>query len=458
MSAPTATRTAPAPPNPVAAPGPWRSELRRGLAPWAGAAVLLTLAVTMGTKAAEWQGDWARTHGLLRTTTMLLLGPLVAAAGCRQGGREHRRGTGDLLRQAVRGRRERALTALAPLVACVVAAQLLGTAGAYLATWPYSLGGGLTWGHGLLHVADAVLVAGLTAVGFVVGRVVTWRGTALVLALGCYLLLGVPAYVDTPLGRLAPAQEPGVSEGIPALWLAPVIAVWVGGLALAALVGHLARRRLLALVPLLAAALAGTVLVQTGDDAWRTDPRAQRLVCDGGTPRICVTERHRNLLAPAGEALSGLRERLAGAPGLPERFVEERRGHRVRRDSGEVPLPSFTPLGRTVVRGEVADEAVFAWETVAGLISLDCPDPSGGALEDVVWTYLAPAHRRNLSDPAEALKRAERYGGAEGVAETRAALEKLDRLRALPETERAAWLGAYLAAARRCDVAAQPAL
>ncbi|BDH50546.1 hypothetical protein MTP02_15570 [Streptomyces albus] len=222
--------------------------------------------------------------------------------------------------------------------------------------------------------------------------------------------------------------------------------------------GHLARRRLLALVPLLAAALAGTVLVQTGDDAWRTDPRAQRLVCDDGTPRICVTERHRNLLAPTGEALSGLRERLAGAPGLPERFVEERRGHRVRRDSGEVPLPSFTPLGRTVVRGEVADEAVFTWETVAGLISPDCPDPSGGALEDVVWTYLAPAHRRNLSDPADALKRAERYRGAEGVAETRAALNKLDRLRALPETERAAWLGAYLAAARRCDSAAQPAL
>lgn len=111
-----------------------------------------------------------------------------------------------------------------------------------------------------------------------------------------------------------------------------------------------------------------------------------------------------------------------------------------------------------MVRGEVADEAVFTWETVAGLISPDCPDPSGGALEDVVWTYLAPAHRRNLSDPAEALRWAERYRGAEGVAETRAALNKLDRLRALPETERAAWLGAYLAAARRCDFAAQPAL
>ncbi|OWA16291.1 hypothetical protein B9W68_08425 [Streptomyces sp. CS227] len=458
MSAPTATRPAPAPPGPEAAPSPWRSELRRGLAPWAGAAVLLTLAVTMATKAAQWQGDWAETHGLLRTTTMLLLGPLVAAAGCRQGGRERRRGTGDLLRQAVRGRREQTLAALAPLVACVVAAQLLGTAGVYLATWPYSLGGGLTPGHWLLHAADAVLVAGLTATGFVVGRLVKWRGAALVLAFGCYVLLGISAYVDTPLGRLAPAQEPGLSEEIPALWLAPVIAVWVGGLALAALVGHLARRKLLSLVPLLAAALAGTVLVQTGDDAWRTDPRAQRLVCDDGTPRICVTERHRNLLAPAGEALSGLRERLEGVPGLPERFVENRPGHRIRRGTGEVQLPMFTPLGHSVVRGEVTDHAVYAWEAVAALFFPDCPDPSGGELDDVVWTYLAPTHQRNLSDPEYALREAERHWGAKGAAETRAALKQLDRLRALPDAERAAWLGEYIAAAQRCDLAAQPAL
>ncbi|MET7509155.1 hypothetical protein [Streptomyces albidoflavus] len=458
MSAPTVTRPAPAPPGPDAAPSPWRSELRRGLAPWAGAAVLLTLAVTMGTKAAQWQGDWAETHGLLRTVTMLLLGPLVAAAGCWQGGREHRRGTGDLLRQAVRGRRERALAPLAPLVACVVAAQLLGTAGVYLATWPYAMGGGLTPGHWLLHAADSVLVAGLTATGFVVGRLVKWRGAALVLAFGCYVLLGITAYVDTPLGRLTPAREPGLSEEIPALWLAPVIAVWVGGLALAALVAHLARRRLLALVPLLAAALAGTLLVQTGDDAWRADPRGRRLVCDDGTPQICVTERHRNMLAPVGEALAGLRERLAGAPGLPERLVEDRRGHHIRRGSGDVQLPAFTPLGRTVVRGEVTDEAVFTWETVAGLISPDCPDLTGGPLEDVVWTHLAPAHQRNLSDPADALKWAERYRGAEGVAETRAALEQLDRLRALPEAERAAWLGAYIAAAQRCDLAGLPTL
>ncbi|WP_436738901.1 hypothetical protein [Streptomyces sp. BBFR102] len=458
MSAPTATRPAPAPPYPGAAPSPWRSELRRGLALWAGAAVLLTTAVTMGAKAAQWQGDWAQTHGLLRWTTMLLLGPLAAAAGCWQGGREARRGTGDLLRQAVRGHGSRTLPALGPLAACVVAAHFLGTAGVYLATWPYSMGGGLTWGHGLLHGADAVFLAGTTAVGFVVGRLVRWRGAALLVALGCYVLLGISTYADSFPGWLTPARKPELSEEIPVLWLAPVIAVWVGGLALAVLVGHLARRKQLALVPLVAAALAGTVLVQTGDAAWRTDPRGQRLVCDDGTPQICVTERHRNMLAPAGEALSGLRKRLAGAPDLPERFVEERQGHRVRRGSGDVQLPSFTPLGQSVVRGELTDHAVFTWETVAPLLSPDCPDPTGGTLDDVVWTYLAPAHQRNLSDPQDALHRAERHWGAERAAETRAGLKKLDRLRALPEAERAAWLGAYITAAQRCDFAAQPAL
>ncbi|WPR53248.1 hypothetical protein SJI45_21540 [Streptomyces sp. S399] len=44
MSASTATRPAPAPARPGPAPRPWHSELRRGLAPWAGAAVLLTTA------------------------------------------------------------------------------------------------------------------------------------------------------------------------------------------------------------------------------------------------------------------------------------------------------------------------------------------------------------------------------------------------------------------------------
>ncbi|MFD4986777.1 hypothetical protein [Streptomyces sp. NPDC058374] len=458
MSAPTTARPAPAAPHTGAAPHPWRSELRRGIAPWAGVAVLLTSAVTMGAKAAEWQGDWAGTHGLLRWTTMLVLGPLVAAAGCLQGGREARRGTGDLLRQAVRGRPARTLAALGPLVVCVVAAQLVGAAGVYLATWPYSMGGGPTWGHGLLHAADTVLLAGLTAVGFVVGRVVRWRGAGLLVALACYVLFSISTYVGTPLTWLTPARQPGLSEDVPALWLAPVIAVWTGGLALTVLTGHTARRKLLALAPLVAAALAGTVLVQTGGDAWRTDPRAQRLVCDGGAPRICVTERHRNMLAPAGEALAGLRERLAGAPGLPERFVEDPRGHRVRRGSGEVQLPMFTPLGRTVVRGELTDHAVFAWEATAALLFPDCPEPAGGELEEVVWSHLAPAHQRNLTDPAAALERAKRYGRTEEVARTRTALKKLDRLRALPEAERAAWLGAYLSAAQRCDSSALPTL
>lgn len=458
MSASTATRPAPAPARPGPAPRPWHSELRRGLAPWAGAAVLLTTALTMGSRAAEWQGDWGATHGLLRTTTMLVLGPLVAALGCRQGGRESRRGAGDLLRQAVRGRAARTSAALAPLVACVVAAQLLGTAGVYLATWPYSLGGGLTRGHGLLHAADAVLLAGLTATGFVVGRLVRWRGAPLLPALACYALFAIPAYAGTPMTRLVPTQQPWPGDEVPALWLAPVLAVWTGGLAMAALIGHTARRKPLALAPLGAAVLAGALLVQIGDDAWRTDPRAERLVCDAGEPRICVTEAHRNLLAPSGEALAGLRQRLAGAPGLPERLVEQRPGHRVRRGSGEARLPLFTPLGHSVVRGGLTDEAVFAWEAAGALLAPDCPDPAGGELDEVVWTYLAPAHQRDLNDPAEALARAERSGRSEETAATRTALQRLDRLRGLPEDERAVWLGAYVSAAQRCDFAAQPTL
>ncbi|WPR53247.1 hypothetical protein SJI45_21535 [Streptomyces sp. S399] len=179
----------------------------------------------------------------------------------------------------------------------MVAAQLLGTAGVYLATWPYSLGGGLTRGHGLLHAADAVLLAGLTATGFVVGRLVRWRGAPLLPALACYALFAIPAYAGTPMTRLVPTQQPWPGDEVPALWLAPVLAVWTGGLAMAALIGHTARRKPLALAPLGAAVLAGALLVQTGDDAWRTDPgpsgwSATRVSPGSASPRPTGTCSH----------------------------------------------------------------------------------------------------------------------------------------------------------------------
>lgn len=67
-----------------------RTELRRGIAPWTGPAVALTLLVPLWSKAPQWQGSWGETQSQLHAATALLGAPLVAAAACWQGGREHR--------------------------------------------------------------------------------------------------------------------------------------------------------------------------------------------------------------------------------------------------------------------------------------------------------------------------------------------------------------------------------
>ncbi|MYW35033.1 hypothetical protein GT040_38585, partial [Streptomyces sp. SID2119] len=100
----TDTLSPPEPTAPAASPprtghparGAFRAELRRGIAPWVAPAMALTIVVPMISKAAQWQGSWGETQGLLHSLTTLIGGPLAAAAGCWQGGREHRRRTAGL--------------------------------------------------------------------------------------------------------------------------------------------------------------------------------------------------------------------------------------------------------------------------------------------------------------------------------------------------------------------------
>ncbi|MGW1653403.1 hypothetical protein [Streptomyces atratus] len=102
-----------------------RAELRRGLAPWTGPAVALTLLVTLWGKAPQWQGSWGETQSQLHSAAGLLAGPLVAAAACWQGGREHRRRTAELLLSVPRSRLAQATTAATPIALWAAAGYLL---------------------------------------------------------------------------------------------------------------------------------------------------------------------------------------------------------------------------------------------------------------------------------------------------------------------------------------------
>lgn len=101
---------------------------------------------------------------------------------------------------------------------------------------------------------------------------------------------------------------------------------WAAGLALAALLAYgarTARPRALALVPLaVAVAAAGLILRLPADEGpWRPDPSLTRPVCDGGTPRVCVTTLDRKLLPALSEALAPVNARLRGLPGAPARWA-----------------------------------------------------------------------------------------------------------------------------------------
>ncbi|MFF9865986.1 hypothetical protein ACF1G0_11255 [Streptomyces sp. NPDC013953] len=406
-----------------------RTELRRGIGPWSGAAVAVTVLVALYGKAPGWQGRWSDATDMLHTAAGLLAGPLAAAAGCWQGGRERRRSTGELLASAPRGRLARTLVAAAPAALWPAAGLLLAVAVCLGATWPYA-GGGRPFVS--VPAADAVAVAALGTLGFVAGRLVPWRLTPPLVAAATYVGLGLPSYTASPARWLSPAADRSTVWQEPLWWFAPAMTVWTGGLALAALLAYGARRRALALVPLAAACAVAVPVLRLDGSAgpWRPDPDAARLVCDDGRPRVCLSAVDRALLPEASRALAGLNARLRGVPGAPARWVSG--PHEPR--PGEAPLPD--PVA-AAAHGVLQDPRQYAYDAAAGLFDGACLSGEDGIILDLaVQEWLAPAPPGSGVDPA--------------------ALQPfLDRLRTGSPARQRAFLGRYLTA-DPCEAAEVP--
>ncbi|MFI6700669.1 hypothetical protein ACIBJC_17145 [Streptomyces sp. NPDC050509] len=422
-------------PAPAPSPPPRRrprrvlgTELRRGLGPWSAVAVVVVCGVTMYSKAPQWQGRWTGTTDLLRVM-LLLCGPLAVAVGCWQGGRERRRSTGDLLASLPRAPLRRALLAVAPAALWPPAGYLVAAAGCALATWPYAGAGRPFLSQ---TAADAVALGALGVLGFVAGRLVRWRLAAPLLAAVTYVGLGISAYMDSPVRWLGPAYRHADPWDRPVWWFGPASMVWTAGLAGAALLALAARRRISALLPLTAACAAAVVLTQTGEGLWRPDPAAARLVCDDGTPRVCVTAVDRKLLPSVSAALTDLNAKLRGVPGAPDRWVDGPRAPSPGRNQGawEAQLPNPFELSE---RGTFSDPALYAnW--AAGHLFLQ-----GCSAE-----YNTPAARR-ASDVNSAVTRwlAPRPGATVLPPEGEVHLR---RLHAMDPVESRAYLARYLAA------------
>ncbi|MDT9699704.1 hypothetical protein [Streptomyces sp. P17] len=428
---------------------PLRAEFLRGFAPWAGGAVLLTLAVALAVPAESWQGGWAETRNQVHSAAVLLGIPLALAAGCWQGGRERRRRTGELMETSVRGSLPRFLASALPVALWTAVGHLVAAVLALLATWYCATGDSP---YLLVPLVDTVVVGCAALAGAVVGRVLPWRLTAPLLAMAAYITFGVLAYGATgALGRLSPIADDS-GHKVPVWWQPLATATWMGGLALAAVLAHAARRRATAVLPLAAAIAAGALLVQTGDGLVRTNPVARRQVCDtSSTPQICVNARHEKLLPQITQALSGMTGRLEGVQNLPLRF-EDRPG-RSRPD--EVQLPMLTPFGSNVVRGRLADPEQYAWEAGMMLIGrtwCDRTDPAVGRTDRAVEHYLAPSPAEAYFDERDA------RGTAADRAELKARQQARARLLAMDDKERRAWLSEYFATADECDPSGVPAL
>jgi hypothetical protein len=428
---------------------PLLAEFVHGFAPWVGAAVLLTVTVAMAGKSKEWQGGWAETREMLRTASALLGIPLVAAAGCWQGGRERRRRTEELMATAVRGPLARLLASALPVALWAVAGYAGAAALTLLATGPYATGDGP---YVAPLLADAAALVSAALVGQVVGRVVAWRLAAPLLAAGAYIGLGVSSYdVRSGWANLSPFHE-GSVDTVAVWWQPAAMAAWTGSLAVAAVLAYAARRRAVVLLPLAAASLAGTLLVQAGDGLWRPNPLTARQVCDTSTvPQICVSARYEKLLPQVKDALSGLTGRLEGVQNLPVRF-EDRPGEP---GPDEAQLPMLTPIGWSVVRGRLADPVQYAWEAGMALYGRnDCRkvDPKVAGTDDAVEHYLAPSPAEDDFDELFA------QGDESMRAEQKARRQTRARLQEMDDDKRRAWLSAYFATARDCDPSEVPAL
>ncbi|MFB8207242.1 hypothetical protein [Streptomyces sp. NPDC056010] len=421
------------------APSPaLRAEARRGIGPWTGLSTALTLGVTMAAKADDWQGDWAETQSLLHSGATLLAGPLVAAAACWQGARDHRRATDELWRSTPRARWQRMAVAVLPLALWAVAGYAVALAGALAATWPYAGGGGPLLS---LVVVDAAFLAAVALLGFTVGVLCRWRLAAPVLAALMYLVLGVPNYSESAARYLDPAEQYALWDQLPVWWFAPAMVAWTCGLAAAALTAVAARRRLAALVPLAVAAAVAPLIVSTGDGMFRDDPAAHHLACTEGSPQICLSGRQEHLLPQVTEALSGLTGRLEGVRGAPERYVD--RIPEQRADDTWIPKPN---AGWYLLRGRLKHTEDFAWQAATHLLDRDCPGHAAGSKSwnRVVETGFAVAGW--LIGPHAAQ---ETY-----VSDS----PELRRLEAMPDAERRAWLGRYMAARNSCDPSEVPVL
>lgn len=445
-----------------------RIELRRSVAPWAGAVVLTgALAFLYLLNGAWWSGTTAWTAqwtslALWTRSLLFYLWPLAVGLGALQGLRDHRSRMSELLTSTPRPARHRAATlagttattlasAFALLVLVGGVQVLAHTEYTHLGWLPISLVGAL------FLVAGAVLGMGA---GRALPSVLTPPALAMVAFVFTALMHMSLGRTETTTATGIPSTEPNrvslLSPGVQEVRDALVTlsasvqvgqTIWLLGMAatgFALLVAATPRARLIALTPVLAgAALALLVLPSDPRRMYVVDEAAAEPVCDGP---VCVARTHQARLAdlagPGKEALRLLHGALGGqAPVsvrentavLPEGSTPQW--------SHETVLFEFDDAILAAAKGEELTWALIAKGMVPGCSPVGWSSFGGDEFAQTVAVGWVLGDLRPLPGTLSASLR------REVDAETRPVWKEL---RALPRAEQLSRINAMRAAALSC--------
>ncbi|MEU9190997.1 hypothetical protein AB0D14_42195 [Streptomyces sp. NPDC048484] len=445
-----------------------RIELRRSVAPWAGAVVLVTALAFLYLLDSAWsRGDTAWTAqwtsmAMWTRSLLFYLWPVTVGLGALQGLRDHRSKMYELLTSTPRPAWQRAaalagttaftLVSAFALLLLVGAVQVFGnTDYTHLGWLPISLVGalflvaGAVLGMGAGRALPSVLTPpalAMAAFAFTAVMLMSLGRTETVMA------GGIPGTGPNRVSLLSPSVEE-VRDVLVTLSASVHLGqtVWVLGMAatgFALLVAATPRTRLAALTPVLAGAvIALLVLPSDPSRMYVVDKAAAELVCDGP---VCVTKTQQTRLAglagPGRKALRLLHAALGGqAPDSVRENTAVPPEGSMPRWSRETVLFDFDDDLIAAAKGEKQlTRALIAQSLVPGCT----PVGWSGTVADAASPSVAVGFVTGDLEPLDGTG----YPAAEQTAEARPVWKKL---RALPRDEQLARISAMRAAALSCE-------